>query len=301
MSETDLRVPVILPSANPRMAQAHLPKWVAMGYRVVMFQDKVRFDIAGCEVYAAGSYIGYPAAINEMYQAVKGIAAAPVVVLIGDDMDPDPFKSPAQIREEFLQKFPDTFGVMQPIGDTMDGTDRICGSPWVGRAYANRINQGRGPLWPEYFHFFADEEMFNVTTKLGCLWQRRDLSHYHNHWSRGGSRPAHMAKAQERWDTDKARHDDRKAKGYPGHEPTQWGITPSVISTGNSVEVSAAMTKMQGHPEYDRLLSAARSLSIAVFQMRSDWAEASPEKQAELWKAAHARNAELFEIMGPTP
>lgn len=297
MSDTDLRVPVILPSANPRMAQAHLPKWVAMGYRVVMFQDKVRFEIPGCEVYPAGSYIGYPAAINEMYQAVKGIAAAPVVVLIGDDMDPDPFKSPAQIREEFLQKFPDTFGVMQPIGDTMDGTDRICGSPWVGRAYANRINQGRGPLWPEYFHFFADEEMFNVTMKLNCLWQRRDLSHYHNHWSRGGSRPPHMAKAQERWDTDKGRHDDRKAKGYPGHEPTAWGVKP-VVSVGNT---AGPTDKPHSHPDHDRLLAAARSLSIAVFQLRDQWAEASPEKQTELWKAAHTRNAELFEILGPTP
>jgi len=293
MSETDLRVPVILPSANPRMAQAHLPKWVAMGYRVVMFQDpKCRFEVAGCEVYAAGSYVGYPAAINEMYGAVKGISAAPVVVLIGDDMDPDPFKSPAQIREEFLQKFPDTFGVMQPIGDTMDGTDRICGSPWVGRAFANRINKGRGPLWPEYFHFYADEELFNVTTKLGCLWQRRDLSHYHQHWTREGRhRPPHMTAAQDRWEIDKARHADRKSKGYPGHEPISWGgdvvISPRNITPGS--------------PDYDKLLAAARSLSIAVFQMRDHWAESSPERQTELWKIAHDRNAELFEVIGPTP
>jgi hypothetical protein len=41
-------------------------------------------------------------------------------------MLPDP--RPAQeIAEAFLARFPDGFGVLQPTGDTMDGTDRICG------------------------------------------------------------------------------------------------------------------------------------------------------------------------------
>lgn len=292
----DLRVPVILPAANPKMAQRHIPKWIQAGYRVVMFQDKVRFDIHGAEVYLSETYTGYAAAINEMYRNVRGISAAQVVVLIGEDMDPDPNKTPYQIRDEFLARFPDTFGVMQPTGDNMDGVDRICGSPWVGRSFASRINGGIGPLWPEYFHFFADEELFNVSTMLGCLQQRPDLKHYHDHWTREGrSRPEHMNAAQERWDKDKAIHTARKAAGYPGHQP----------KFSNFLEpfVHGEPAKTESRPPVDSqaALAAARRLSIAVFQMRDQWSESSPERQAELWKSAHDRNSELFEIIGPTP
>jgi len=91
-----------------------------------------------------------------------------------------------------------TFGVMQPTGhrygddamgrarwpDAPAYIDRICGSPWIGREFARRVNQGRGPWWPEYFHMHVDEELFNVAKGLGVLWQRRDLIHYHDHWGR---------------------------------------------------------------------------------------------------------------------
>lgn len=216
----DLRVPVLLPSANPEMARKHLPKWVSAGYRVIVLQDRVRFDVPGCEIVHSDVYNGYAWAVNKLYREHPSVSGAEVVVLIGDDMEPDPFKSPGEIRKEFLANFPDTFGVMQPIGDDLSGVDRICGSPWVGRSFASRINGGRGPLWEEYFHFFADEELFDVSTRLSCLWQRKDLSHYHDHWTRSRTRPPHLSKAQENWDTDKSRHAKRKALGFPGSEPS---------------------------------------------------------------------------------
>lgn len=213
------------------MARKHLPKWIGAGYRVIVLQDRVRFDVHGAEVYHHGEYHGYAWAVNYLYRVVSGVSGAPVVVLIGDDMDPDPHKSPGEIRREFEERFPDTFGVMQPIGDPLSGVDRICGSPWVGRSFASRINGGVGPLWPGYYHFFADEELFDVTTMLGCLWQRRDLSHYHDHWSRRGERPPHLGAAQDNWDADKATHTERKSKGFPGHAP----LFISPRNTGSSV------------------------------------------------------------------
>lgn len=224
----DLRVPVLLPSANPAMARKHLPKWVSAGYRVIMLQDRVRFDVAGCEVVHVEEYLGYALSVNKLYREVPGVSGAEVVVLIGDDMDPDPILSPGDLRRQFLERFPDTFGVMQPIGDDLSGVDRICGSPWVGRSFASRINGGRGPLWSGYYHFFADEELFDVSTMLKRLWQRRDVSHYHDHWSRNRERPPHLAEAQARWDSDKSLHARRKAEGFPGHEPS-WGV----VSDGN--------------------------------------------------------------------
>ena len=60
--------------------------------------------------------------------------------------------------------------------------DRVCGSPWIGREFARRVNGGRGPWHPDYFHMFVDEHMQNVAKFLGVLWQRRDLIHFHQHW-----------------------------------------------------------------------------------------------------------------------
>lgn len=136
-----------------------------------------------------------------------------------------------------------TFGVMQPTGDrfgespndpnpAMRGAyiDRVAGSPWMGREWCKRINQGRGPLWPEYFHMGADEELQAIATKLGVLWQRPELLHHHAHWGRPreGERMApsermpeflKRANSGEEWAAYKNLFAERKAAGFPGAEP----------------------------------------------------------------------------------
>ena len=123
---------------------------------------------------------------------------------------------------------------MQPTGDRWmvhkDGTaasDRICGSPWMGREFIERINGGAGPFWPEYFHFFCDEEMKQVAEQLGILWQRRDLTQKHEHWQRptndrtvrlDATRPAYLAKAHQNAGEAGKLFKERKAAGFPGSE-----------------------------------------------------------------------------------
>lgn len=135
-----------------------------------------------------------------------------------------------------------TFGVMQPTGDRwqegMGGfssapIDRVAGSPWIGRAFAERVYGGNGPYWPEYTHMFVDEELQAVAEKLGVFWQRRDLVHLHRHALRhedpkklvdAGELPRkapHLVKwnTQEHWGAMKRIFEQRKAAGFPGHEP----------------------------------------------------------------------------------
>ncbi len=161
---------------------------------------------------------------------------------------------------------PGTFGVMQPTGDRWgehdikDGhkfelwpdqphrcihcgqaydaprhmlgayIDRVCGSPWIGREFATRMYQGNGPYWPEYTHMGVDEELQAVAVKLGVLWQRPDLTHYHNHWGRprdgqkygtADSMPEFLkhANSNTEWDRYKRIFKARQAAGFPGHEP----------------------------------------------------------------------------------
>ncbi len=140
----------------------------------------------------------------------------------------------------FPQAF-ETFGVMQPTGDRWGEDpnaanpkhrspyiDRVCGSAWIGREFARRINQGKGPLWPEYFHMSVDRELQGVALKYGVLWQRPDLTHLHQHWGRPkpGEKMGHainmpefLRKANEGMTESERLCDQRERDGFPGSEP----------------------------------------------------------------------------------
>ena len=101
----------------------------------------------------------------------------------------------------------------------------------MGREFCARVNGGRGPLWHEYTHMFVDEELQEVAVKLGVLWQRRDLTHKHNHFTREGDAASwakgnrempqflRAANSPEHWRQFSALFQARKAAGFPGHEP----------------------------------------------------------------------------------
>jgi len=156
-------------------------------------------------------------------------------VLAGDDTLPDPVKSADDIARECTEHFAGTFGVMQPTGDRWADSqgvciERIAGSPWIGSEFARRINGGRGPIWPEYWHMGNDEELQNVAIKYGVFWQRSDITHMHNHWGR--PRPGEKmglasrmpkflerANSREEWANYKRVFLVRKAAGFLGSEP----------------------------------------------------------------------------------
>lgn len=129
-----------------------------------------------------------------------------------------------------------TFGVMQPTGDRDFGDaqgpyiDRVAGSPWLGREFCLRINQGNGPLWPGYFHMGVDEELQALAIKCGVFWQRPDLTHFHQHWGRprpgermgqASRRPAFLDRANsaKEWIAYKKLLKERQEAGFPGSEP----------------------------------------------------------------------------------
>lgn len=216
---------IALPSANPAKAKATVAAWSSRGYRTAFLLNGPAFDapLDADLVVRESVYRGWGNSINHLATLID----APIVVGIGDDMLPDPNLDAQTIGRQFIGRFPDTFGVMQPTGDRWgEGkngalSDRICGSPWMGRAFIERWNGGKGPFWSEYYHFYADEEMHDVTLAAGILWQRRDLAHHHEHWMRpggSGKRPEYMTTAHQRWNEDKAVFQRRKAAGFPGHQ-----------------------------------------------------------------------------------
>ncbi len=213
------------------------------------------------------AYPGYAVAVNELIaEAMTVDPSAEWFVAAGDDIEPDLNHSAEEIAGELASHFcmlhggtvflenvgdgetlriagyPATFGVMQPTGDRWGDDavsrarygedrgayiDRVCGSAWIGREFAKRAYGGKGPLWPEYTHMYVDEELQEVSTKLGVLWQRRDLIQLHKHWGREADgkpgdlkkMPEFLRKANEEMGKFKRVFEARKRAGFPGHEP----------------------------------------------------------------------------------
>lgn len=274
-----------IPSKRPP-AESTVFEWLKAGYRVAVQRDEDEAPPAGItrDDPAFGGekwpgvnvawrpYTGYAEAVNYLIKWAADIdSEARWFVTGGDDILPDPSRTPEQIAAECEKYFTDlhwrywdehptseaaraagayservsTFGVMQPIGDDFGANPaaqdpamrtpyihRVAGSPWIGREFAERINGGNGPLWPEYWHCGEDEELQAVAIMLGVFWQRPDLTHKHMHWARPlpGERmapasrmPAFLERANsaEEWRKYKALFNARKAAGFPGHQPKE--------------------------------------------------------------------------------
>ena len=136
-------------------------------------------------------------------------------------MLPEPGLDAATLGAQFVERFPDLFGVMQPQGDAFLGARHYCGSPWLGRAWIERMYRGSGPMWPGYHHNWADNELFWVARGLGALWARADVAQRHEHFTRTGEDAPdywreHVS-ARDRADVEL--YIARAGAHFPGHEP----------------------------------------------------------------------------------
>jgi len=214
------KVWLIMPVVNEDLCRANVPRWLAQGYHVCLLQDRTRFDVPGTMILQPWShYAGYAFSVNFATRELQrhGLLGD-VFVYAGEDMHPDPQRNAQEVAERYRTHYPDLNGIVQPTGDDLNGTDRICGSPIVGRDAFKEFNNGFGIFWPGYNHYFADEELFNVSLRHGRLVQDRDLMHYHDHWTRSGtpSKRPHHKLLEERWANDKALFNHRKALDFPG-------------------------------------------------------------------------------------
>lgn len=246
---------VTIPSARPPEVVAEWAKaWRERGYKIALARDKHDWsELPYDRIHVdPDGYKGYANAVNALIKDVAYMdASAEWFVIGGDDVFPDPNHSAEEIASECREHWGvieldgvtvtgATYGVMQPTSDRWGENpshpnpalrsayiDRVCGSAWIGREFATRVNQGKGPLWPEYQHMFVDEELQHVSIKLGVLWQRPDLTQMHNHEARkvrsytSADIPSHLKKwaGPEHWKEAEAIFKGRRAAGFPGSEP----------------------------------------------------------------------------------
>lgn len=218
-----------IPSAKPaEAANEVLRRWSAMGYSTAVFRD-TGAPAVEANLIAWGDYVGYAATVNGLIRLViERDPFAEFFVAAADDIEPDPNHTADAIAAQLIEQMGGTFGVMQPTGDDWSDSagrmiERIAGSPFIGREFAERIYGGRGPYWDGYTHCFCDNEIMEVAQTLGVFWQRPDLIHLHRHWQREGRpMPAYLraANSPEHWDRSLRLYSNRRAAGFPGHEPS---------------------------------------------------------------------------------
>lgn len=211
----------VIPSANPENCRKVLPLWRAQGYRIAVLQNRERAEIPADRTVWFDSYPGWPESVNILCRTIIP-ESCNLIVSGGDDMLPDPSHSASQLAEQFFERFPDGFGVMQPHGDEFMCAKRYCGSPFIGRGWFERMYGGDGPMYKGYHHNYADNELYWLAKGFGALWERPDLSHYHDHFTRDGrEQPAYWESVKERDLRDCLLYYSRVHENFPGHRPTR--------------------------------------------------------------------------------
>lgn len=212
-----------IPTASVENCRRNLPAWRKQGYLIALLRDRAtsneRDEILADKVCWVDKYEGWAASVNHLCRTVIP-AECDLVVTGGDDMLPDPRHTAAEIAEQFVERFPDSGGIMQPQGDTFLNAQNYCGSPWIGRRWWESMYGGAGALCAAYRHNWADNELYWLARCSGKLWERTDLSQPHEHFSRRGEAPP------EYWKRNVSGADQADVQtflarawlGFPGHE-----------------------------------------------------------------------------------
>ena len=206
----------VWPTVSPERSRPMVDLWHSRGYKVAVLINLPHGHESLPEaerVIVQPQWSGFPAAANALCRESPG----PVVVVVGDDVSPDPDQTAQEIGDWFQNRFPNWNGVMQPTGDRFACTDKCAVSPWIGRGFIELAYGGRGPYWSGYYHYFCDEELQGYAVRCGAFAQREDVTQYHNHWQRQvrPMRPEHLKEAERRWQKDKDLFEERKRRNWP--------------------------------------------------------------------------------------
>jgi len=210
-------IAVCVPTCNELRANRTTRLWNAAGYSVCLWVEPKLAHIKADLVHVASEYPGWFVACNKL-AAMAVDNGADVVVLCGDDIDPDPRHTAKEAAAIYMARFPNKLGLMQPTGDSPTNAGEWCGSPWLGSAWVQRAYMGHGSTWPGYYHFWGDWELECVAKRLELLWKTSQLSQYHHHPAVGRApRQTYQALHEGSWfDRDHKLFSQRKANNFPG-------------------------------------------------------------------------------------
>ncbi len=220
----DLKIWCAFPTANTAAANHVLRQWTDQGYRTAVYidqrQEAPKADIV---VEGSGDFPGFAVATNRLCHMLLEGQQADIIVIAGDDLHPDPALMAQEIGDVFKARFPDFFGVMQPMGDQYGALhprnpQKAAVSPWIGRTFITRMYSGQGPYFTGYKHLWADTELWEVADRMRVMYANPDVTQYHAHYTRGheDNLPVEKRRKIEAANShDCNLFNERKAQGFP--------------------------------------------------------------------------------------
>ena len=129
-----------------------------------------------------------------------------IVVLASDD-----FEAPDHWNAHLIEQFKDFDGALI-VEDGYKVDTNIIPLPVVSGAFLKKLN---GIIYhPDYYHFFSDQEFFELVTEMKAVKNLRGtgaLKFSHKHWSFGGrKKDAFDLRNNIRWREDKATYERRQ-------------------------------------------------------------------------------------------
>jgi len=219
---------VLIPTAQRSHVDGMLSKWRSAGYRIGVFVDPGPITIKCFDWLIQAPYPGVWAAWNALSKAAIAMGVD-CCFLVGDDMEPPQEVSVKLLRAQYLERFPDGFGVLQGTSDHQGerikgkwASERICGSPIIGRGWVARAYRGNGPVDARCKAFYSDEALLHVALKQNVLWQNPSFGAFHKHWSFACGLPRqdyHVRNSNQFWASDKAIFEASMRDGFPEGEP----------------------------------------------------------------------------------
>jgi len=160
-----LNVVVAWPSIDVNAAAETAKVWKDRGYATcVLFENDPELPDSIDMKINDHKWKGFPAAANVLCHTLA--STFDIVVIGGDDLYPDPNKSPLDIMMHFKDHFGGTFGLMSPIGDDYGAIKDAAICPWIGAEYILKMYGGYGPYWEGYYHYYCDGELQDVESCL---------------------------------------------------------------------------------------------------------------------------------------
>ncbi len=206
---------VIWPTVRPEIAMAQSQKWldaandpgqvnIEFGVNSDVDAEKIRIDAFRSICVVPGLPPGITATATFMTRnAMKEAPDDGVVVLASDD-----FEAPEGWDDHLLdQTGPGAIIVNDGYAVSTD----IIPLPVVTGAYLRKLN---GIIYhPAYHHFFSDQELFDIVSKLGAVNLRgtKCPAFSHKHWSFAGRKKDEFdVRNSAWWNQDKATYEKRK-------------------------------------------------------------------------------------------
>lgn len=207
----------LMASNDPEACRGVLGLWRQQGYKTAVLQVGSPAEVGADLTVRTAADAGMVANLNYLAERVIP-QSADLAVFATDHTGPDTVFTASELADQFFERFPNGFGVMQPSAEL---SDRFTApTPFIGRAWINGAYGGYGALHTGYRRWFGAELCW-AARALHAFWERADLTHHMvtgRNAQTSATRRDHTAESE--FLADRMFFEQRVRDGFAGCEPS---------------------------------------------------------------------------------